>query len=111
MECFAHSVLSLHGPTEEAQNKAKLHNSDRIEPRHLSRGALYILNSSILMIFTLCIWEFYMHVCAPCVCRAEEGQKRALGALELELQTSVSHHGGAGPLKEVPVLLITEPVS
>ena len=37
-----------------------------------------------------------MYFYVPCACRAGRGQKRALDCLELELQTIVSHHVGAG---------------
>lgn len=38
----------------------------------------------------------FMYVCAPHVCSACEGQMKALDRLEMQLQTAVSHHMGAG---------------
>lgn len=47
--------------------------------------------------FLFCFEELLVGVCvsAPYVCGAPEGQKRALGALELELQTVLGHHTSA----------------
>ena len=57
----------------------------------------------------------YLHVCLCIMCMpgACRSQKRALDALELEVQMAVSCHVGAGveagTLKEQLVLLIAEP--
>lgn len=34
----------------------------------------------------------YTYMCAPCACSTLDGQKRALGLLELELQIALSYH-------------------
>lgn len=53
--------------------------------------------------FILCIWEFVgMYACASHVCSAHGGQRRALEGLQLSLQTTVSHHVGAGNQTLIP---------
>ena len=42
-----------------------------------------------------------MYICAPCVCNAYRGQKRASDPLKLELQTVLSHNVGAGNQTQV----------
>ena len=54
-----------------------------------------------------------MNVCLPMCLRTMYMQylrspEEGVGSLELELQTVVSCHVGAGPLQEQPVLSITE---
>jgi hypothetical protein len=49
--------------------------------------------------FKIVLLLFYVYVCAPCkfsVCSGQKGMM--LDALELELQTAMSHH--MGPLRE-----------
>lgn len=44
-----------------------------------------------------CIYFYvFMHVCLSCACGSQEGQKRALDLLKLELQMVVNHCIGAG---------------
>ena len=51
----------------------------------------------------MCITGICVHIClcTSCVFGACGGQKRALDALELELQMVVSHHMGAGNQTQV----------
>lgn len=48
--------------------------------------------------FSFIFYKFYLHVCmfTRRMPDAHEGQKRALGHVELGLQTAVSHHMGSG---------------
>lgn len=55
-----------------------------------------------------CLWCFVC-VCALHVCSSHKGQKGALEAFKLVLQTTVSCHGNLGPPQEQPMLLIAEP--
>lgn len=55
----------------------------------------------------------FISVCVPCMYSARNGQKKASGSLEQELQAVVNYHvspeTNPGPLKEQLVLLTTEP--
>ena len=44
----------------------------------------------------MCMSADYVYICTPHTCSACEGQERALGLLELELQMAVSVHVAAG---------------
>lgn len=61
----------------------------------LSTGLLF----KRLLIF-LCVQVFFLHTCVyimhMCVSGVQGGQKRSLGALELELCVVVNHHVDAG---------------
>lgn len=50
-----------------------------------------------LFLNSLCVYVYvYVHAHSPCVFSAQRGQKRALDAPELELQTEMNCHVGAG---------------
>lgn len=53
----------------------------------------------LLLLFNFfCLWVFCLHVCVPttCIPGAQGDQERAWNLLEMELQTVVKHHVGAG---------------
>lgn len=47
------------------------------------------------------VYSFYLYVCITSVPGSHGGQKRTSGPLELEVQTVVNCHGGAGNLNVV----------
>lgn len=62
----------------------------------------YLCSTSLILflniIYTLWVWLFWLHVCFWIMCIPSDhwGQRRALDALEMELQTVVSPHISAG---------------
>jgi hypothetical protein len=54
----------------------------------------YLLGMSVFL-------DGWMYVCVPCVCSTLRGQRWTSATLELQLQTVVSHHVGAGNVTRV----------
>lgn len=47
-------------------------------------------------IYLMCVCFTCMYICAPHACNDDNGQKREVEALELEVQVVMSHHLGTG---------------
>lgn len=55
-------------------------------------------NFFFTLTFISCLWLFCRHVCLRTMCMpgAQRGPRRSQDSLKLELQTAMSHYGGAG---------------